>query len=87
MWKRLRAVYYIVCATVDQLDAIGIAYSSSVQFFNDKKLLERLDQAKLDVIDNPHKTRKLPISERYSDKRSKGNKKRVSVVTGTTQLR
>jgi hypothetical protein len=33
------------------------------------KLLERLNQAILDVID-PEKTNKSPLSERYFDKRS-----------------
>ena len=34
-------------------------------------LIERLDQAILDVIDNPHTIlTKLPVSERYYDKRS-----------------
>jgi len=48
----------------------GYSSCHKYSFFNVKKLLERLDQAKIDVIDNPRKTRKLPISERYSDKRS-----------------
>jgi hypothetical protein len=33
-------------------------------------LLERLDQAILDVIDNPQKTQP-PLAERYFDKRSR----------------
>jgi hypothetical protein len=36
-----------------------------------KKLIERLDQAILDVIKNPKKTQKLRESIRYHDKRSK----------------
>jgi len=42
-------------------------------FFYGKKLFEYLDQAILEVIDHPEKTQKLPLSERYSGKRSKIN--------------
>jgi hypothetical protein len=35
-----------------------------------KKLLERLDQAVLAVIDTLTRPNKLPLPERYSDKRS-----------------
>jgi hypothetical protein len=31
---------------------------------DEEKLLERLDQAILDVINSPKKTQKLPVSER-----------------------
>jgi hypothetical protein len=36
-----------------------------------EKLLERLDHAILEVMDKPEKTNIPPLSERYSDKRSK----------------
>ena len=39
-------------------------------FRKGKKLLERLDQTILDVMNNPKKTQKLPVSECYDDKRS-----------------
>jgi hypothetical protein len=37
---------------------------------SEEKLLERLDQAILDVIDSPEKSNKPPLSERYFDKLS-----------------
>jgi len=36
-------------------------------------ILERLDPAILAFTDNPEKAKKLPLSERYSDKRSNPN--------------
>ena len=41
---------------------------------NEEKLLERLDQAILDVTTIRRKRNKLPLSERYFDKRSKSFK-------------
>jgi hypothetical protein len=38
---------------------------------NEEQLLERLDQAILEVIDNPDKANKPPLLDRYFDKRSK----------------
>ena len=38
---------------------------------NEEKLLERLDQAILDLIDNPAKTQQTTAIARYFDKRSR----------------
>jgi len=37
---------------------------------NEEQLIERLDQAILDVINNPKRLKVRPILEHYSDKRS-----------------
>jgi len=52
------------------MNAIGMVCTFSGQFFsNDKELLERLENETLSTIHT--KLKKRPISERYSDKRSK----------------
>jgi hypothetical protein len=40
---------------------------------NEQQILERLDQATIDVINIQKRLNKLPVSERYCDKRSKRN--------------
>jgi hypothetical protein len=47
--------------------------TSDMVVCNGLKLLERLDQAILDVIDNPEKTKQTTAIERYFDKRSNRN--------------
>jgi hypothetical protein len=47
--------------------------TSDMVVCNGLKLLERLDQAILDVIDNPEKTQQTTAIERYFDKRSNRN--------------
>ena len=65
LWKRLRAVYYIISLSYvrsDECHRDGLHILRTV-FSYDKNLLERLDPVILDVIDNPHKTQKTDYSE------------------------
>ena len=63
-------IHLIIPVVIDMFRFLDLLKSKKM-VRNSLKLLERLDQAILEVIDNLDKDNKPPLLDRYFDKRSK----------------
>jgi len=63
-------IHLIIPVVIDMFRFLDFLKSKKM-VCNSLKLLERLDQAILEVIDNPDKDNKPPLLDRYFDERSK----------------
>ena len=76
-WHGLSKEYQIQCSyeTVVRFERIWLTmkarWFNNAVCKNEQQLLERLDPAILGVMNNPKRLKKLPVSQRYYDKRSK----------------